>query len=514
MTTTDNQAEVQNLDAALKKSLSFLNFKPGPSSVSLMPGVTDVSAEATGAALTENTEKFHCFFNDMHFHNHIAHHVLAMYALGAPPASIKAAFEHEVQEQRPALSPALGEMLNENNWTMHLGDEKYYPDYLSFFSSEVARLGARNAVDHYVFRQTKGDMLNRSLGGIYHPIIHWGYGLEFSIEGIVAEGLAIAAVHSTELSNLKFNDLIKISQDVFSVAGDDNSNQKLNFQATVQQLRLHEVASRGRRPPEGLTAFEILDGVSKDPQLAPPQNRPSNPIDSLADICERKSNEILRWTDKWQFQPGLDWTEIVSKTEELCWLVVAIYASSYQDEPSAYRLDFFLSACSICLIVFSLMKGMLNFFFWCVCRVHCVTSCIFLPTILQNLSKASQKVLLTSFFRSVIALWISRGRPPLHLSEELGAKNMDLHEVEISKNWQTMISSAMNHSDEHTTKTIRTLVWASQLFGRASQGVYACGLPGSAELDGSIFYRAALKTLDKQGWNRDARTASRARKWF
>lgn len=488
MATADDQAEVQNLTALLKKSSSFLNFKPGPSSVLLMPGVSAISAEATRAALTENTEKYHCFFNEMHFHNHIAHHVLAMYGLGAPPALIKAAFEREVPEQRPAFSPALCEIFDEKNWTIHLGDDKYYPNYLSFFSTEVARLGAMGAVDHYVFRQTEGDMLNRSLGGVYHPIIHWGYGLEFSIDGIVAEGLAIAAVHSTELSNLQFNNLIKISQEVSSVKGDNNSNTKPNFQATVHQLRLHEVDSRARRPSSGLTAFEILHRVANDPQLEPPQDRHSNPLVSLADICERKSTEILQWTDQWHFQPELDWTEIVSKTEELCWLAVAIYASSFQDGPSPYQLDFFL--------------------------VHCVTSCIFLPTILQNLSKASQKVLLTSFFRSVIALWISRGRPPLHLSQELGAKNMDQHEVEVSKSWQAMISSAMNHSDEHTTKTIRTLAWASQLFGRASQGVYACELPGSTELDGSIFYRAALKTLDKQGWNRDARTASRAFLWY
>ncbi|EGG06241.1 uncharacterized protein MELLADRAFT_87395 [Melampsora larici-populina 98AG31] len=485
---TDDRAEMQNLNALLKKSLSFLNFKPGPSSAFLMPGVSAASAEATRAVLTENTEKYHCFFNDMHFHNHIAHHVLAMYSLGAPPALIKAAFEHEVPEQRPALPPALGKIFDEKNWTIHLGDDKYYPNYLSFFSTEVARLGAVDAVDHYVFRQTEGDMLNRSLGGVYHPMIHWGYGLEFSIDGVVAEGLAIAAVHSTELSKLQFNHLIKISQEVSSVIGDDNPNNKPNFQATVQQLRLHEVASRARRASEGLTAFEILNRVANDPQLEPPQNRPSDPIASLADTCEKKSDKMLHWTDQWHFQPELHWNEIVSKTEELCWLAVAIYASSYQDGPSPYQLDFFL--------------------------LHGVTSCIFLPTILQNLSKASQKVLLTSYFRSVIALWISRGRPPLHLSQELGAKNMDLHEVDISKNWQAMISSAMTHSDEHTTKTIRTLAWASQLFGRASQGVYACELPGSGELDGSIFYRAALKTLDKQGWKRDARTETRAFLWY
>ncbi|EGG10926.1 uncharacterized protein MELLADRAFT_92312 [Melampsora larici-populina 98AG31] len=428
MATADDGAEVQNLNALLQKSLSVLNFKPEISLASLMPGVSAASAEATRAALTENTEKYHCFFNDMHFHNHIAHHLLAMYALGAPPALIKAAFETEALEQRPALSPPSGEMFNEKNWTIHLGDDKYYPRYLSFFSAEVARLGAMNAVDHYVFRQTEGDMLNRSLGGVYHPIIHWGYGLEFSVDGIVAEGLAIAAVHSTEYRKLQFNNLIKISQELegSSVIGYDNSNNKPNFQATVQQLRLHEVTSRARQASKGLTAFEILHRVAKDPKLETPQNRPSDLLGSLIDTCEIKSNEILHWTDQWHFQPKLDWTEI------LCWLVVAIYASSYHDGPSPYQLDFLM--------------------------LHCVTSCISLPTILQNLSKASQKVLLTSYFRSVIALWVSRGRRPLHLSQDLGVKSVDPHEVESSKKWPALISIAMAHSDEHVTKVSFELV--------------------------------------------------------
>lgn len=40
-------------------------------------------------------------------------------------------------------------------------------------------------------------------------------------------------------------------------------------------------------------------------------------------------------------------------------------------------------------------------------------------------------------------------------------------------------------------QTIRTLSWAAQVFGHAPKGVYQCNLPGSAELDGSMFYNVS-----------------------
>ncbi|KAI0366503.1 hypothetical protein BV20DRAFT_1055640 [Pilatotrama ljubarskyi] len=38
-------------------------------------------------------------------------------------------------------------------------------------------------------------MLNRLLAGLLHPLIHAGYGLEFGLAGLLAEGLAQAATH-------------------------------------------------------------------------------------------------------------------------------------------------------------------------------------------------------------------------------------------------------------------------------------------------------------------------------
>ncbi|KAG0147796.1 hypothetical protein CROQUDRAFT_670371 [Cronartium quercuum f. sp. fusiforme G11] len=466
MVFVDNTSKsLDKLTAALSETnLAVLRFEPGISSVLVHPGITAASAQATGAALAENTKSFHCFFNDMHFHNHIAHHLLALYSLGASPSVIKAAFENEAPDQRPTLKP-VEEILNEGNWTDHLGDDKYYPNYLSFFSSEVRRLGAFEAVKHYLFHQVKGDMLDRSLSGIYHPSL-WGYGLEFGVDAIVAEGLAIAAVHNTQLVGLRLSELIITANDDSKGSKPETPKLDLSFQATVQKLREGEVAGQERRPAAGLTAFERV---------------------SLEEVCEKKSNELLHWTDQWIFSSNSEWSEIVEKTEELLWLVVAMYASSYQPGPSPRTLDFGL--------------------------MHCVTSFIFLPTILRILDKGSQKTILISFFRSVLALWIAQGRPPLNLAKELRPKETDV-EVDSKRNWQSIITSAAMHPDEHTTKTIRTLVWASQTFGRAPKGVYSSGLPGSDELDGSIFYQTAVKTLDKHEWNHDLKHGRIPFKWY
>ncbi len=70
---------------------------------------------------------------------------------------------------------------------------------MKFFSHEVRELGMRGVLEKYIFsrefnfdNKSKDEeqlrMLDRFVGGLLHPVIHTGYGYEFGLPGIVAEG--------------------------------------------------------------------------------------------------------------------------------------------------------------------------------------------------------------------------------------------------------------------------------------------------------------------------------------
>lgn len=110
------------------------------------------------------------------------------------------------------------EQITEANWTQFLGKEKYvsscrrsrspdklivavryYPNYLHFFHEQIAQKPAPSSpyhshrssvvpvVEKYLLT-SEGDMLVRAVSGAIHPLIHVGYGIEFQLDEIVAEG--------------------------------------------------------------------------------------------------------------------------------------------------------------------------------------------------------------------------------------------------------------------------------------------------------------------------------------
>ena len=60
-----------------------------------------------------------------------------------------------------------------------------------------------------------------------------------------------------------------------------------------------------------------------------------------------------------------------------------------------------------------------------------------------------------------------------------------------SNPWMRVLASAVDHDDEHATKVVRSLYYASQHFGTSQKGMFTSSLPGSELMDGSIFIRGA-----------------------
>jgi len=155
------------------------------------PGITGAARETVAEQLEENHYKNHCYFNEKGFHNHLIHGVLASYSLGASPERLRAIYKSHAAEQRPI--GAVKKNFTSADWKSEVGNKEFYASYLEFFRQEVPKLGRVEAIVKYAFDT---DVIGRTFSGAFHPLIHFGYGVDFGIDAIVAEGLAMMTVTS------------------------------------------------------------------------------------------------------------------------------------------------------------------------------------------------------------------------------------------------------------------------------------------------------------------------------
>ncbi|KAM0747010.1 hypothetical protein T439DRAFT_318264 [Meredithblackwellia eburnea MCA 4105] len=522
--------------------------------------------------LMDNHINTHCFFNDDGLHNHTAHHLLAAYSLGAGPSLIKDIYELQKVINKPML-PLQSVEVNETNWTEFLGDANFYPNYLAFFyrllvappSPPSPYAGKKDSVvpvlEKYLFGG-EGEMLVRAVSGAIHPLIHIGFGVEFGLIGIVAEGLAQCCVHSPIVRDLfpsawpppppKQTSFQSTLTSAFSSLKLGSSSSFLGYAPTASPLDnfASTAASlprepRSRIPQEGLSGFTILDRILHDSTLGPGSANQQDDFPRLDKAIQNRGDEIRAWCEEWKFRGDTiwkstpSWEEIVKKTEELFWMATVIYAAASRPGYVEPKMDFF--------------------------TMHGLTSVLFLPPILEVISPHLRPYLLHSHFRVLVAYWISRGRPNLHVNDTLLAstptpvppnlptftpgaisrailkrdksksedssddsapstpsvgvdgkvKSVNGHNGTLSDHeeekmvsldvnpWPGLMVSATDHPDEHVPKVIRTLAYAATHFGHSPPGLYQCSLPGSEKMDGSIFARAAGLTFKALGYARE-----------
>ncbi|KAL8631844.1 hypothetical protein Q9189_002424 [Teloschistes chrysophthalmus] len=119
--------------------------------------ITQESADAASQVLQENHETHHIFFNQSGFHNHIAHHILTIFALGASPSAIQKHYANNKSYQRPHQpvdNDVLEQLQSSDAFMKYLGQERYFHDYLLFFQSEIEKKGYEEVINEYMF---KGD---------------------------------------------------------------------------------------------------------------------------------------------------------------------------------------------------------------------------------------------------------------------------------------------------------------------------------------------------------------------
>jgi hypothetical protein len=116
------------------------------------------------------TQKHHVFFNNSGFHNHLVHHTLTLYGLGAPAALIEKHYKLNTSYQRPQYpveQSTVQDMTNPEHFKKYLGKDKYYHDYLVFFQKEMEQKGWENVLNEYLFAgdERADDLLTRTYAG-------------------------------------------------------------------------------------------------------------------------------------------------------------------------------------------------------------------------------------------------------------------------------------------------------------------------------------------------------------
>ena len=153
------------------------------------------------------------FYNDKDFHNHAAHQILADFSIGASAADLTRHFAYQENNvlntnykfaERSKYDPLVAkaepgegkhpniEKIGDHNWTKHIGNARYYWAYLHYFKAVIDREGYSKCLEKFVFNEAANEagrnMLARFLGGVLHGMIHFGYGLEFNLKHVAAEG--------------------------------------------------------------------------------------------------------------------------------------------------------------------------------------------------------------------------------------------------------------------------------------------------------------------------------------
>ncbi|KAG6807448.1 hypothetical protein H0H92_007516 [Tricholoma furcatifolium] len=464
------------------------------------PGISPESTTALREVLQDNHVKWHIFFNDIDSKSHIAHRALAYWALGAPAEMIKAGYKTDSSYQRPAFDSP-GEVTLAN-FKEHLGDRRYYGAYLAFFTKAIKDQGFAPVVEQFVFSREynvvgdaptgdKPEMFNRHLGGLVHPLIHLGYGLEFKLPGIVAEGLAETAVHDVESSP-------HIPEDFFEYPS--------HIDETISKFKT--LLSPAHTSASTTNVFTILARVLADPELGKVQNTDSGMfVYTMTHHLDALIQHMKDWT-----VDGTDEKDVEKKVGELGWMNVALYAIGGFNggrEEGGFNADFF--------------------------HMHLVTSSLFLGTYMSYLKPSSKEHLLRGYLLTSLGWWVSRGRPnidikafydsdlvtahplptgalPTPSKDALAPPTEDSNKTVTPNAWLPLIETSIVHPDDHLPKIIRALAHYSTRYGELDAKDVTNkfgfeGLEGVERLDGTLFVRAAGLTFKRLGRVREGEKA-------
>ncbi|KAG0251972.1 hypothetical protein BGZ95_006740 [Linnemannia exigua] len=381
----------------------FLPQIPSKNISLALPGITKLARETVAELLVENHNKHHCFFNERGFHNHLVHGVLASYSLGASPERLRAIYESHAIEQRPLGS--IQKNFSSLDWKSEVGNKEFYTSYLEFFRQEVPKLGRVEAIVKYAFDT---DVIGRTFSGAFHPLIHLGYGVDFGIDAIVAEGLAMMAVTSAMMSPF--------------VVAPATMVEKIASQLSISE------------PSSAKSVVDILTALREDREL---DNVTSYTVaNKTIDVARSKvaAEKVQRLLSEWKIEETIQ--DIDLKAKEL-FKACLLAAGGTGLRNGKVKQDFFL--------------------------MHALTSVLFVHKLAHALPPAYAVSCLTSHLGASLAYYISRGRPQVDVDALLTYRGK--HPLDPSNPWLSIIKRAVEIDDVHVTKVVRSCALGDLLFG-------------------------------------------------
>ncbi|KAA1470822.1 hypothetical protein DENSPDRAFT_818604 [Dentipellis sp. KUC8613] len=502
-----------------------------------LPGPDPASGARLVEKLLHNQEHYHTYFNDMRFHNHSTHHMFAIYALGAPPALLDAAYATHMQYQKPLVpSPHL---ITDEDFLDHLDEDEYYNAYLAYFLNYLDTHDITETVERFIFspefnyihnldelnardkanggkgQKKQPEMLNRCLASLVHPFIHIGYGIEFGVKGQLAEGLAMTAVHPPMQTPV-------VPFSLFSSHPDFASTPSV---ALLKRLASLTLTSQPASSPPPKPTFRLHQRLLADPAFAAgtavEAGSPKKYETFIARSGDRIHALVTEWYEEWL--DGATTAEEVERrlevmVEEVVWGNVLWYgvggwAGPGKKAGEKFNADFFL--------------------------MHLVTSSHFLPTFAlprsasnpagadPALALASRLLLVRTYFAMSVGWYVAGGRPAAPIADfyastgsealapvpppsklENGAPQkgeMTIHTFKSAlaaggSPWPRVVQNTLVHPNEHLCKVQRALAFFSVKYGgRAAGDFKGAALPGAEKLDSSLFARVAGLTMERLG---------------
>ncbi|KAJ8082863.1 hypothetical protein PM082_008720 [Marasmius tenuissimus] len=335
------------------------SLPPTPLAPNRLPGTSPQSTEKLRELLKINHENWHTFYDELGRHNHISHHLLALWSMGADAEILQKGYDLHVQLQKPKGDPK--EAITKENFADHLADRSYYKAYVDFFTEFVREKGIVAALETFLFSDEMNlrnaiegtnkdtpEMLDRFRSGLLHPLIHVGYGVEFGMPGMIVEGLAQTAANRTG------NKFI-VPRPMFEYHSDR----------------------------EGVHALNILARVQKDISL--PVNETL-----LTEVMDDIAVSLLQYALDWlpDLYPSLELAQ--EKVKELEWASTIMYAIPGFKAGKDFNADFI--------------------------AMHLVTSSLFLSSLVASLSPRSRALLLRTQLAQCILVWTRLGKPRLDIA--------------------------------------------------------------------------------------------------
>ncbi|EIW70851.1 hypothetical protein TREMEDRAFT_28974 [Tremella mesenterica DSM 1558] len=400
---------------------NFPSSTAQPSSIFPFPGVTPQSTRTVRRILEENDKTYDIWEKARFAHNHFPHSALTRYALGAPSKLLEEVWEHD-RSHLVSLDPSgkdrhenlkkVPEKITRENWDdpKYLGVKACYSRYLVFFHEEIDRLGPIGALEEYIlspqanYASANGHepplMLIRFVGGLLHPMIHAGFGVEFKDRVILAEGLAQATNHDASLYvPLYGSDWPK---------GPRKGRSLLDLYGEM-------------------CASSVITPVPYDPDMLF-NDRVGGALSGGHAIALRELVDQWSLTDEELSDETVGWRE---KVEELAvWATLLAGATGRTGKEP--RVDFFL--------------------------MHALTSSIFLPAYLEILSISNRRMLLKSYTLMLFVIALGRGRPKLNPGLVM---SYDLFPVAPGTEVKASRETVGDASDKNTRNAWLTLIESS-----------------------------------------------------